>query len=226
MPFAALPPPVFAAIAVAPWSVALLAAAYAIGSLSGSLLFGRLRGVDIREQGSGNAGGTNAFRTQGLRFAAAVVVFDIGKGALATWLALRYAPVGDDLSVTAHGYLAAFAAVLGHVWPIWHGFRGGKGAATLVGALMVLWPFAVPLLLLVWAAVLIVSGYVGLATVIAALCLPLLAWLGDAGLPRQCFAIAAALLIVFTHRGNLARLRAGTESRFAGARLLHRWRRS
>ncbi|WP_408952536.1 glycerol-3-phosphate 1-O-acyltransferase PlsY [Lysobacter sp. Hz 25] len=226
MSLAALPPPLSAAIAVAPLSVVLLLAAYAIGSLSGSLLFGRLRGVDIRQQGSGNAGGTNAFRTQGLRFAAVVVVFDIGKGALATWLALRFAPVGDDLSVTAHGYLAAFAAVLGHVWPIWHGFRGGKGAATLVGALMVLWPFAVPLLLLVWAVVLIASGYVGLATVIAALCLPLLAWLGDAGLPRQCFAIAAALLVVFTHRGNLARLRAGTESRFAGARLLHRWRRS
>ncbi|WP_223619649.1 glycerol-3-phosphate 1-O-acyltransferase PlsY [Lysobacter sp. ESA13C] len=226
MSLAALPPPLSAAIAVAPLSVVVLLAAYAIGSLSGSLLFGRLRGVDIRQQGSGNAGGTNAFRTQGLRFAAVVVVFDIGKGALATWLALRFAPVGDDLSVTAHGYLAAFAAVLGHVWPIWHGFRGGKGAATLVGALMVLWPFAVPLLLLVWAAVLIASGYVGLATVIAALCLPLLAWFGDAGLPRQCFAIAAALLVVFTHRGNLARLRAGTESRFAGARLLHRWRRS
>lgn len=226
MSLAALPPPLSAAIAVAPLSVVLLLAAYAIGSLSGSLLFGRLRGVDIRQQGSGNAGGTNAFRTQGLRFAAVVVVFDIGKGALATWLALSFAPVGDDLSVTAHGYLAAFAAVLGHVWPIWHGFRGGKGAATLVGALLVLWPFAVPLLLLVWAVVLIASGYVGLATVIAALCLPLLAWLGDAGLPRQCFAIAAALLVVFTHRGNLARLRAGTESRFAGARLLHRWRRS
>lgn len=226
MSLAALPPPLSAAIAVAPLSVMLLLAAYAIGSLSGSLLLGRLRGVDIRQQGSGNAGGTNAFRTQGLRFAAVVVFIDIGKGALATWLALRFAPVGDDLSVTAHGYLAAFAAVLGHVWPIWHGFRGGKGAATLVGALMVLWPFAVPLLLLVWAVVLIASGYVGLATVIAALCLPLLAWFGDAGLPRQCFAIAAALLVVFTHRGNLARLRAGTESRFAGARLLHRWRRS
>lgn len=226
MPFAALPPPVFAAIAVAPWSVALLAAAYAIGSLSGSLLFGRLRGVDIRQQGSGNAGGTNAFRTQGLRFAAVVVVFDIGKGALASWLALRYAPVGDDLSVTAHGYLAAFAAVLGHVWPIWHGFRGGKGAATLVGGLAVLWPFALPVLVAIWALVILASGYVGLATVIAALSLPLLAWITDAGMPRLWFSLAAAALIVFTHRGNLARLRAGTESRFARARLLQRWRRS
>lgn len=225
MPFAVLTPPLSAAVAVAPITVLLLLAAYAIGSLSGSLLLGKLRGVDIRREGSGNAGGTNAFRTQGLRFALGVVAIDIGKGALAAWLALRYAPVGADVSVTAHGYLAGFAAVLGHVWPIWHGFRGGKGAATLVGALAVLWPFALPGLLLIWGAVIVASGYVGLATVIVALTLPLMAWLTDAGTPRQWFSLAAAALIVFTHRGNLARLRAGTESRFARARLLHRWRR-
>lgn len=210
---------------IAPLSYALILAAYLLGSLSGSLLLGRLRGVDIRQQGSGNAGGTNAFRTQGLRFALGVVAIDIGKGALAAWLALRYAPVASALSVTAHGYLAAFAAIVGHVWPLWHGLRGGKGAATAVGGLLVLWPFALPPLLMVWIATLVLSGYVGLATVLAALCLPLLAWWSEAGEPRLWFACAAALLIVFTHRGNLARLRAGTESRFARARLLHRLRR-
>ena len=210
---------------IAPLSYALILAAYLLGSLSGSLLLGRLRGVDIRQQGSGNAGGTNAFRTQGLRFALGVVAIDIGKGALAAWLALRYAPGASALSVTAHGYLAAFAAIVGHVWPLWHGLRGGKGAATAVGGLLVLWPFALPPLLMVWIATLVLSGYVGLATVLAALCLPLLAWWSEAGEPRLWFACAAALLIVFTHRGNLARLRAGTESRFARARLLHRLRR-
>lgn len=210
---------------IAPLSYALILAAYLLGSLSGSLLLGRLRGVDIRQQGSGNAGGTNAFRTQGLRFALGVVAIDIGKGALAAWLALRYAPVASALSVTAHGYLAAFAAIVGHVWPLWHGLRGGKGAATAVGGLLVLWPFSLPPLLMVWIATLVLSGYVGLATVLAALCLPLLAWWSEAGEPRLWFACAAALLIVFTHRGNLARLRAGTESRFARARLLHRLRR-
>ncbi|UHQ22773.1 glycerol-3-phosphate 1-O-acyltransferase PlsY [Lysobacter sp. 5GHs7-4] len=210
--------------AIAPLSYALILAAYLLGSLSGSLLLGRLRGVDIRQQGSGNAGGTNAFRTQGWRFALGVVAIDIGKGALATWLALRYAPVGTGLSVTAHGYLAAMAAVIGHVWPLWHGFRGGKGAATAVGGLLVLWPFCLPLLLAVWLLVLVITGYVGLATVVTAICLPLLAWMVEAGAQRQWFALAAALLIVFTHRGNLQRLRAGTESRFARARLLHRLR--
>ncbi|SDZ02998.1 glycerol-3-phosphate acyltransferase PlsY [Lysobacter sp. yr284] len=221
MPFADFAPLLSVAFPQ-PRSLALLAAAYALGSVSGSLVLGKLRGVDIRTQGSGNAGGTNALRTQGARFALGVVAIDIGKGALAAWLALRYAPVG---TVTAHGYLAAFAAVLGHVWPLWHGFRGGKGVATLVGGLLVLWPFVVPALLLVWGATIALSGYVGLASVIAALSLPLLAWYGDAGAPRLWFCIAAAALVVFTHRGNLARLRAGTESRFARARLLHRWRR-
>lgn len=215
--------PEFDLLPTATWVLVL--AGYLIGSVSGSLVLGRRRGVDIRTLGSGNAGGTNALRTQGRGFALGVVVIDVGKGALAAWLALRYAPVASAVSVTAHGYLAAFAAMVGHVWPVWHGFRGGKGAATLVGALAVLWPLAVAVIVAVWIATVLVSGYVGLATVIAALVLPVLALLSDATAPRLAFALAAALLLAWTHRGNLARLRAGTESRFARARLLHRWRR-
>ena len=116
------------------FSFGLILAAYLLGSLSGSLLLGKLRGVDIRTQGSGNAGGTNAFRTQGAKFALGVVVVDIGKGALAAWLGLRFAQA--DTAWLA--YVVAFAAVIGHVWPVWHGFRGGKGAATLIGAVAVL----------------------------------------------------------------------------------------
>ena len=209
----------------APLTWALVVGGYLLGSLSGSLLLGRLRGVDIREHGSGNAGATNALRTQGKGFAVGVALFDIAKGALAAWLALRYAPVGTALPVTAHGYLVAFAAIVGHVWPVWHGFRGGKGAATMIGALLVLWPYAVPVVLLAWFGVVFTSGYVGLATVIATWTLPLLAWWTDAGTPRLAFSIAVAVLLTITHRANLSRLRAGTESRFARARLLHRWRR-
>lgn len=194
----------------------LILAAYLLGSLSGSLLLGRLRGVDIRTQGSGNAGGTNAFRTQGLKFALGVVVVDIGKGALAAWLGLRFGEAGWA------AYATAFAAVVGHVWPVWHGFRGGKGAATVIGATLVLWPAAVPVLLAVWLGVLILTGYVGLGTILTGLALATLAIATRADTPRLAFAIAAALLLVWTHRGNLARLRAGTESRFEKARLLHR----
>ena len=200
----------------------LLLAAYLLGSVSGSLLLGRFRGVDIRRHGSGNAGGTNAFRTLGWKFALGVALVDIGKGALATWLAVRFAPAGGPIDAAALAYLAAFVAVIGHVWPLWHGFRGGKGAATAVGGLLVLWPWSIPPLLLAWLLVLTSTGYVGLATVVAGACLPLLAWAGAAEPARMGFAVALALFLAFTHRGNLQRLRAGNEARFERARVLHR----
>lgn len=194
----------------------LILAAYLLGSLSGSLLLGRLRSVDIRTQGSGNAGGTNALRTQGWRFALGTVAIDIGKGALAAWLARRFA---GDAGVA---YLAVLAAVAGHVWPVFHGFRGGKGAGTLVGGLLVLWPPAILPLLTVWLLCLTTTGYVGLATVLAAIALPVFALGTGAEGARLAFALTVAALIAFTHRSNLARLRAGNEHRFERARVLGR----
>ncbi|PPJ41459.1 MULTISPECIES: glycerol-3-phosphate 1-O-acyltransferase PlsY [unclassified Pseudoxanthomonas] len=203
-------------------SLLLLVSAYLLGSVSGSLTLGRLRGVDIRTQGSGNAGGTNAFRTQGAKFALGVVLIDIGKGALAAWLALRFAPVDGALPARAVAWLAVFAAAVGHVWPLWHGFRGGKGVGTLLGGVAILWPVALLPLFLVWVCVLVATGYVGLASIIATACLlPLALWL-DADGATQLFAVAAALLVLFTHRANVQRLRAGTESRFERVRF---WRR-
>ena len=203
-------------------SALLLLTAYLIGSISGSLVLGRFRSIDIREHGSGNAGGTNALRTLGWKFALGVAVIDVAKGALATWLVLHYAPVGTALSVTGHGYVAAALAVVGHVWPLWHGFRGGKGAATGVGALLVLWPWIVPVLLLAWILVLVTTGYVGLSTVVASLCLPLMAWWFDVGPERMWFCIGVGLFLAWTHRANLVRLWHGNESRFERARLLYR----
>lgn len=201
------------------FSFGLILAAYLLGSLSGSLLLGKLRGVDIRTQGSGNAGGTNAFRTQGAKFALGVIVIDIGKGALAAWLGLRFAQGADATWVP---YATAFAASIGHVWPVWHGFRGGKGAATVVGGVLMLWPATVPILLAVWLCGLILTGYVGLSTILAGISLVVLALTTHADAIRLVFAVAVAVLLLFTHRANLARLRAGTESRFEKARLLHR----
>ena len=198
----------------------LLVAAYLLGSLSGSLLLGRLRGVDIRTHGSGNAGGTNALRTLGWRFALGTVLIDVGKGVAAAWLARRF---GDAAWVP---YAAGFAAMLGHVWPVFHGFRGGKGGGTLVGVLLVLWPLAVPVVIGAWAVVLVASGYVGLATIVAAASLAPLALIAGERPERIVFAVGVALFIAFTHRANLARLRAGTESRFERARLFARRRRA
>ena len=194
----------------------LLVAAYLLGSLSGSLLLGRLRGVDIRTHGSGNAGGTNALRTLGWRFALGTVLIDVGKGVAAAWLARRF---GDAAWVP---YAAGFAAMLGHVWPVFHGFRGGKGGGTLVGVLLVLWPLAVPVVIGAWAVVLVANGYVGLATIVAAASLAPLALIAGERPERIVFAVGVALFIAFTHRANLARLRAGTESRFERARLFAR----
>jgi acyl phosphate:glycerol-3-phosphate acyltransferase len=121
-------------------------------------------------------------------------------------------------------YATAFAAAVGHVWPLWHGFRGGKGAATVLGGILVLWPAVILPLLVLWLLVLMLSGYVGLSTILAAVAFAAAAALPPVGASsvRMVYALSVALLVLYAHRGNLARLRAGTESRFDKARLLHR----
>ena len=202
-----------------PIAIGLLLLSYLLGSLSGSLLLGRLRGVDIRSAGSGSAGGTNALRTQGAWFALGTVLVDVGKGALAAWLARRLLPEGTP---AAWLYACAFAAAIGHVWPVFHGFRGGKGAATLVGGLAVLWPQVIPAALLVWALSLLWTGYVGFSTIMAGMAVfrTALVWSVDGA--RMLYALAIALFLLFTHRANIARLRRGVEPRFERARLLGR----
>lgn len=191
--------------------------AYLLGSLLGALLLGALRGVDIRESGSGNAGGTNALRTQGFWFAAGVALIDVGKGALAVAWLPGWQPFGlpadplverDWLTVAV-----AAAAVAGHVWPLWFDFRGGKGGATLLGALLVLAPVTVLPLLAVWLVTVIVSGFVGLATMLAALTVPVTLWLRQASEPLLVFAVVMAAFVVWAHRSNIARMRAGNENR-------------
>lgn len=199
--------------------------AYLLGSLVGALLVGLARGVDIREQGSGNAGGTNAFRTQGFWFAAAVVVIDVGKG----WLAAGWLPAAAIPGLAAdpavdRDWLAiacAAAAVLGHVWPVYHEFRGGKGGATLIGAWLALAPAMVPVAVGAWLVVVMLTGFVGLATLTAGAAVPVALWWQDgAALPLIAFAIAMAAFLAWTHRSNLARLRAGTEPRLRALWLL------
>ena len=196
--------------------------AYLLGSLSGSLLLGRVIGVDIRTRGSGNAGGTNALRTRGWRFALGVVVIDIGKGVLAALLPLWLLPA-SELQWPLQAACGLVAAG-GHVWPVFFGFRGGKGAGTLLGALLVIWPLAAAGVVGVWLLMLVVSGYVGLATVLATSTLiPLALWLpGDPSTARLVVALLATGFIAMTHRENLRRLRHGTENRFEKVRLFRK----
>lgn len=193
--------------------------AYLLGSVVGSLVVGRLRGgVDIRKLGSGNAGATNALRTQGKGFAIAVIVIDIAKG----WLAAGVLPAVSIPGVTPAGAVAGwlpaacgFAAILGHCFPVWHGFRGGKGVATLIGAFAGVDAWLLLPLFATWLAVVVVSGFVGLASIVAALALPLYLLIRDGATVTValCFAIACGLLVLFTHRGNVRRMRAGSEPR-------------
>jgi glycerol-3-phosphate acyltransferase PlsY len=195
--------------------------AYLLGSVSGSLLMGQLRGgVDIRTLGSGNAGGTNALRTQGFHFAFWVMLIDIGKGVLAAaWLPHADLPlVSMDPTIDRTWLTAACAAavVVGHVYPLWYGFRGGKGAATLLGVLAGLSPMALAPVLGVWLLVVTLTGYVGLATMLAVAAFPiyvLIAGAPDVQSPLLVFGVAMAAFVCYTHRGNIARMRAGDENR-------------
>ena len=197
----------------------ILVLAYLLGSISGSLLLGRFRGVDIRQQGSGNAGGTNALRTQGFKFALGVVLIDVGKGVLAVYLAMRFS---SPAHVQVMPLIALLCAVVGHVWPVFHGFRGGKGAATLVGGLLLVWPLAFLILVLSWCLCLTFTGYVGLSTVLAGFSLLVLAVISKASMPVLVFSATSALLILFTHRGNMQRLLQKKEYRFEKALLWQR----
>jgi glycerol-3-phosphate acyltransferase PlsY len=192
--------------------------AYLLGSVIGSLVLGRLRGVDIREQGSGNAGGTNALRTQGWTFALGVVLIDVGKALLAVGLlpGLDLPLVGIDPAVERSWLAVACAAavVAGHVYPVWYEFRGGKGAATLIGAVAVLEPAALLPVAVVWLATVMLTGFVGLGTILATATLPVyfaLAAPGSAAL--LTFGVAMAAFVAYTHRSNIERMRAGNENR-------------
>ena len=192
--------------------------AYLIGAVLGSLIVGSLRGVDIRSMGSGNAGATNALRTQGKIFGLLVFIIDIGKGVLAiAWLPQAAFPgIGLDSAVSREWltFACGLAVIVGHVYPVWFGFRGGKGAATVIGVVAALDFRLVLPLLASWLVVVMVTGYVGLATMLAVIALALAAMaLAPGNWPLFGFCAVLAAFIVYTHRSNIARMRAGNEHR-------------
>lgn len=192
-------------------SLALAAAAgYALGSVSFALLLARARGVDLRRVGSGNLGATNAGRALGRGAGALIFLLDALKGFAP---AIAFAGWGQD---PALGALAGAGAFLGHVWPLWHGFRGGKGVATLIGALLALAP------LTVLAAAVAMAGTVALTRMMSAGSIALGVSLGPVSWvmrdERPVFLLAAlgGLALIFTHRSNIQRIRAGREHRLGG----------
>ena len=192
--------------------------AYLLGSVLGSLVMGRFRGVDIREQGSGNAGGTNALRTQGWKFALGVVVIDVGKALLAVGVlpGLALPLVGIDAAVDRQwlAVACATAVVVGHVYPVWYEFRGGKGAATLIGAVAVLAPAALLPVIVVWLACVMLTGFVGLGTMLGTATLPVYFTLVEPSSPALVvYGLVMAAFVAYTHRANIQRMRAGNENR-------------
>jgi glycerol-3-phosphate acyltransferase PlsY len=186
----------------------LTVAAYLLGSVPFGLLVARQRGgVDLRRVGSGNIGATNVLRAVGKAAAAATLLGDVGKGALAVGLA-RLAGAGPGVVAAV-----AAAAVLGHLFPIFARFRGGKGVATALGVVLAAMPAVGMSLLLIWLAAAAAWRYSSLAALLAAGVLPPLAWLLDGRRPMVGLAALLALLVIWRHRENIRRLRAGTEGR-------------
>jgi glycerol-3-phosphate acyltransferase PlsY len=203
-------------------SLAIAAAAYLLGSIpTGYLLVRLFRHQDVRSVGSGNIGATNVLRAGGKALGAATFLLDVLKGCAAVWLGgllgALLLPAVPVRSLQALAALAALFAVLGHMFPVWLGFRGGKGVATGFGVFLVLAPWAALAALAVFAVVFALSRYVSLSSIVAVACLPVLAWLlADGSLPPFFLAVevAIALLIILKHHQNIRRLLAGTESRF------------
>ena len=192
--------------------------AYLLGTLLGSLVLGLLLGVDIRRMGSGNAGATNALRTQGKLFGLLVLLVDIAKGVVAVrWVPDWVIPgVALDSVLSRQWLLPAcgFAVVLGHVYPVWFGFRGGKGVATVVGVFGALQPWLLLPLLTCWLLVLLLTGYVGLASMLAGVGLvAVVAWREPGNVPLLIFSAGMTAFVIYTHRGNIQRMRTGTENR-------------
>ena len=203
---------------------------YLVGSISGSMLMGKLKGVDIRELGSRNAGGTNAFRTMGTAFSLGVLFIDVLKGYIAVkflpslqlWGILTENTIDIEL---LHQIVCGMGVVIGHVYPIYHGFKGGKGAGTMVGVLVVLFPIYLIIGFPIWVIVLIFSGYVGLSTMIVGITLPictLILYSNGIYSPFGCFSVMVAIFIIYTHQNNIIRMMARKENRFEKAMLFRR----
>lgn len=196
-----------------------IAGGYLLGSIPTGYLVARARGVDIRKYGSGNIGATNVFRALGKVAGTFVLLTDAAKGAVAAaglpWLLTRLASPAPGLSAEWLAIAAGVAAILGHNYTCWLGFKGGKGIATSAGVLLVLMPMGLGLALITWLVVFLGWRYVSLASVVAAIALPLLVWLTGASATLIAIAFVLGALAVYKHRSNLQRLRAGTESRFS-----------
>ncbi|MCL1873819.1 MAG: glycerol-3-phosphate 1-O-acyltransferase PlsY [Clostridiales bacterium] len=181
--------------------------AYALGSVSSAYIVTKLfLGQDIRKMGSGNVGSTNALRVVGVKGAIIVLIIDIGKGFLAAWL-------GTILLNSLFGVIMGTAAVFGHVFPFWLNFKGGKGAATAFGFLLAIWPLAAFIIILAWALIILISRYVSLATIAAAILAVIFGFWSRLDPLAIIVMDIAFLLVLLRHKDNIGRLLRKEESK-------------
>lgn len=186
---------------------------YLLGNIQTGILIGRIAGIDPRTGGSGNSGATNVLRVLGRKGAALTLLGDMLKGALASAAGLLLA--GHD-----GGMIAALAVIIGHIWPVFFGFRGGKGAATAMGALAVLFPLYALIMVLVGVAVLLITKMVSAGSLVGAVTFAVLTVIDGvrSGSVWQCvFAVAVAVIVFYAHRANIRRILKGNENLISGS---------
>lgn len=197
--------------------VLIAAVAYLLGSIPFGLILVRVvRGEDVRHSGSGNIGATNVARTGGAKLGVATLVLDALKGYAGVAFANAVSHRETSMDVGLAAALAALCAILGHVFPVWLKFRGGKGVATAVGAFIGLAPRAVLVVLAIFLIIVAISRYVSLGSVVASAVFPILAYFlyrGTSTIADLLVMFAASLLIIFKHKANIGRLLKGTENR-------------
>lgn len=193
--------------------------AYLVGSIPSAVWVGKIFwGVDVRNEGSGNAGATNTIRVLGLKAGIPVLLFDVFKGWLAVYL-VHFLPIEQLSTFQADLFriFVAVAVVLGHVFPVFAGFRGGKGIATLLGVGIALYPYAVLVTIAIFALMLIISKYVSLSSITAAVSFPFLVFFlfNTGSTPLLILAVFVGIFVPLTHRKNIKRLLNHEESKFS-----------
>lgn len=202
--------------------ITLLILSYLTGSIPTSIIVSRIaKNIDIRDHGSGNAGATNVYRILGWKYALIVLLLDIFKAWLPT--AIYATTIFQYISILGIGFMQILCgsfAVIGHTYPIFARFKGGKGVGPLIGVLLALFPIAFPLCLIVAIAIIVTTGYVSLGSIFAAISLPIfiliLPVLGiiSPNLSLVVFSLLVPWFVIYTHRSNISRIRNGTENRF------------
>jgi glycerol-3-phosphate acyltransferase PlsY len=200
-------------------TILMVFAAYLLGSIPSSVWYGiGYLGIDVRKFGSKNAGATNTFRVLGKRAGTVVMLIDVLKGWTATLLALLlyyFGIIGDE-QVLTYQFMFGIAAIIGHIFPVYVNFKGGKGVATLLGMVLAIHPELALLCITIFILTLIASQYVSLSSILATLAFPVLLLLGVFGKPEVSlviFGFVMFLMVVFTHQKNIVRLLNGSESR-------------